>query len=201
MVASVECCDEMVKDELLRDLLPAVEVRSWLCLRARGTGGGTLFCGGASGVGPDSLDLCCVGAGRCWETSCELMCVGGAKLTGVGGSGLFTSELSRGCVTGEGAGSDAAKLSNDTVCGCLGMTSFPCRCFGAGGGFFFPFLTSDTSPMLSSSSDSGISYDVLGDSMCVSCGDSKVDCREMDEVSVLLLSNWRPPNALGGAAL
>jgi hypothetical protein len=126
MVASVECCDDIVKDELLRDLLPAVEFRNWLCLRARGKGGGTLFCGGGtSGVGIDSLDLCCSGAGRCWETSCELMCMGGAEMTGVGGSGLFTSELSRGWVTGEGAGSDAAKLSNDTVCGCLGMTSFP----------------------------------------------------------------------------
>ena len=108
-------------------------------------------------------------------------------MTGVGGSGLLTSELSLDRVTGEGAISDAEKLSKDTVCGCLGVTSLPWRCFGAGGGFFFPFFTSDTSPILSSSSDSAISYDVLGDSGCVSCGGSNNDCRDIDDVSVLLL--------------
>lgn len=86
---------------------------------------------------------------------------------GVGGSGLLKSELSRDRVMGEGAGCDAEKLSKDTVCGCLDETSLPWRCFGAGGGFFLPFFTSDTSPMLSSSSDSAISNDVLGDSACV----------------------------------
>jgi len=40
----IECCDEMVRFELLRDRLP-FEVRSWLCLRASGTGGGIFFCG------------------------------------------------------------------------------------------------------------------------------------------------------------
>lgn len=134
----------------------------------------------------DSLDLCCNDGGLC-DVSCELMCRGGGGTTGVGGSGLFVSELSLARVMGDGAGSVAAKLSNDTICGCLGVTSFPCRCFGAGGGFFFPFLTSDTSPMLSSSSDSAISYEVLGDSECVPCGVSNSDCRDIEEVSVLLL--------------
>jgi hypothetical protein len=126
----------------------------------------------------------------------------GDDTTGVGGNGLLTSELSLDFVMGDGAGFDAAKLSKDTVCGCLGMTSLPWRCFGAGGGFFFPFLTSDTSPMSSSSSDSAISYDVLGDSVDISCGCSKMDCRDMDDVSVLLLlSNCTPLGMLGRGAL
>lgn len=40
---SIDCWEDMVRDELLRDLFPAVEDRNWLCLRARGTGGGVLF--------------------------------------------------------------------------------------------------------------------------------------------------------------
>jgi hypothetical protein len=137
-------------------------------------------------MGIDSLDLCCNAGGLC-EVSCVLICKGGGDTTGVGGRGLFISELSLARVTGDDAGSVATKLSNDTICGCLGVTSFPCRCFGAGGGFFFPFRTSDTSPMLSTSSDSAISYDVLGDSGCVSWGGSNNDCRDVEEVSVLLL--------------
>jgi hypothetical protein len=115
------------------------------------------------------------------------MCCGWGDTTGVGGRGLLTSELSLGRVTGGTGGSEAEKLSKDTVCGCLAVTSLPWRCFGAGGGFFLPFLTSDTSPILSSSSDSAISNDVLGDSGCVCCDDSNNDCRDIDEVSVLLL--------------
>jgi hypothetical protein len=88
---------------------------------------------------------------------------------------------------GRGAGSDTEKLSNDTVCGCLAVTSLPWRCFGAGGGFFLPFFTSETRPMLSSSSDSAMSRDVLGDSGCAWCAASSSDCRDIDEVSVLLL--------------
>jgi hypothetical protein len=106
---------------------------------------------------------------------------------------LFMSELSLERVTGEGAGSDAAKLSKDTTCGCRGVTSLPWRCLGAGGGFFLPFFTSDTSPMSSSPLDSAISYDVRGDSVCISIGCSNKDCRDIDDVSVLLLlSNWMP---------
>jgi hypothetical protein len=113
--------------------------------------------------------------------------------TGVGGSGLFVSELSVRPITGGGVGSVAAKLSNDTVCGCLCVTSFPCRCLGAGGGFFLPFITSETKPMLSSSSESTISTDVRGESAWVSCRGSNSDCRETEEVSVLLLvSNCAP---------
>jgi hypothetical protein len=81
----------------------------------------------------------------------------GEDATGVGGSGLLTSELSLGRVMAGGSISDAEKVSKDTVCGCLCVTSFPWRCLGAGGGFFLPFFTSETSPILSSSSDSAIS--------------------------------------------
>ena len=108
------------------------------------------------------------------------------------------SELSLGRVTGEGAGSDAAKPSKDTTCGWRCVTSLPWRCFGAGGGFFLPFFTSDTSPMSSSPLDSAISYDVRGESACVSGGGSNKDWRDIDEVSVLLLlSNWMPLGMLG----
>jgi hypothetical protein len=77
-------------------------------------------------------------------------------------------------VIGDGGGCDTEKLSNGTVCGCRGETSLP-------------FFTSDTSPMLSSSSDSAISKEVRGDSVWVWCGGSNSDCRDIDEVSVLLL--------------
>lgn len=163
--ASIECCDDIVRDELLLDRFPEVEVRSWLCLRARGTGGGIFFCGGGISAGtdislvPDGADVFSYGV-ICWV----LIWSGAEAMTGVGGRGLFTSELSLGRVIGEDAGSVAAKLSNDTTCGCLCATSLPCRCLGAGGGFFFPFFTSDTRPILSSPSDSAISYEVLGDS-------------------------------------
>jgi hypothetical protein len=89
--------------------------------------------------------------------SCVLICKDGGDVTGVGGSGLLTSELSLDCEMAGGGFPDAEKLSKGTVCGCLCVTSLPWRCFGAGGGFFLPFFTSETSPILSSSSDSAIS--------------------------------------------
>jgi hypothetical protein len=96
-------------------------------------------------------------------------------------------------MAGGGAGSVAEKVSNETVCGCLCVTNFPWRCLGAGGGFFLPFFTSDTNPMLSSSPESAMSTEVRGESVCISCGGSNNDCREIEEVSVLLLvSNCAP---------
>lgn len=146
----------------------------------------------------ESPNCVCIETGRCGVTSCVLICSGVGDTTGVGGSGLLTSEFSLDLAAGAGAGSEAEKLSKDTTWGCLGATSLPWRCFGAGGGFFLPFFTSDTRPMLSSSSDSAPSYDVLGDSGCVSCGCSNNDCRDTDDVSVLLLlSNWTPLGMLG----
>jgi hypothetical protein len=134
--------------------------------------------------------------------SCVLICKDGADTIGVGGSGLLMSESSVSRAMGSGGGSDAEKLSNETVCGCLCVTSLPCRCFGAGGGCFFPFLPSATSLVFSSSSDSAISYDVRGDSGCISCGGSDIDCRDIDDVSVLLLlSNWGALRGLGTAAI
>lgn len=124
--ASIECWDVMVREELLRDRLLVVEERSWLCLRARGTGGGARFCGfDTSGVSSESLECCFSGAGRCCEVSCELMCCCWGDATGVGGSGLLVSELSFGAATEGNTGSEAEKLSKDTVCGCLWVTSLP----------------------------------------------------------------------------
>lgn len=39
-----------MREELLRDLFPVVELRNWLCRLASGTGGGTFFCVGVSAV-------------------------------------------------------------------------------------------------------------------------------------------------------
>ena len=43
--------------------------------------------------------------------------------------------------------------------------------------------------MLLSSSSSAMSSEVRDDAACVSCGCSDIDCRDIDDVSVLLLSN------------
>jgi hypothetical protein len=99
----------------------------------------------------------------------------------------MTSEFFLDRATGGRGGWDAEKLSKDTVCGCLWDTGLLWRGFGAGGGFLLPFFTSDAAPMVSSSSDSAISNDVLGDSAWVWCEGSINDCRDIDEVSVLLL--------------
>ena len=176
--------------ELLLDRLLAVEARSWLCLRARGTGGGALFC--VEGVSDwpefpeEPLGLDSRGGRASSDVGSETISAGGERIDGVGGRGLFRSEsvLFRG--RGEEVASVAANSENDTVCGVLDVTSFPCRCFGAGGGFFFStFLTSVTSPTVSSSEEA-ISYDVRGVSTCVSETGS-IDCREIEDVSVLLL--------------
>lgn len=95
------------------------------------------------------------------------------------------SETFRGLVTGDVA-SVAAKLSNDTVCGCRGVTSLPWRCAGAGGGFLFDLDLSGVRPGDSSSSERAISYEVRGESMAGSCAGSRRDCRDIDDTSVLL---------------
>lgn len=100
---------------------------------------------------------------------------------------------------GEIVGSVAEKSEKDTICGVLDVTSLPWRCFGAGGGFLFSFLISLTRLALSSS-DPAISYDVRGDSGCGSCTGSNMDCREMDDVSVLLLSKTEALMGLGAVA-
>jgi hypothetical protein len=123
--------------------------------------------------------------------------VGGENTGGVGGRGLFRSEFCRPTVGGEEVGSIGEKSEKETVCGVLAVTSFPCRCFGVGGGFFFSFLTSPIRLALSSS-DAAMSYDVRG--VCGSCTGSDIDCRETDEVSVLLLLSKTGPEMLAAGA-
>jgi hypothetical protein len=112
-------------------------------------------------------------------------------------SGLFT-----GGVLGPGgccqpAGIDSLKSANDTVCGPFGPRGFPCLCFGGGGGpsasgrdMVGPINKTCSLSSSSSSSSSEIdcwSKDVLGDSGCNSCAGSNKDCRDTEDVSVLLL--------------
>lgn len=187
---SLECCDESVREELLLERFSADECRSWLCRRAKGTGGGARFCleferlSGSSRLssGGDAVlwdfpaaSRGCGGCGGCGDDS-----------TGVGGSGLLVSEMLRGLVTGDGAASVAAKLSKDTVCGCLGVTSLPWRWAGAGGGFLFDLVLSGAMTGTLSSSERAISYEVLGDSAGASCAGSSKDWRDIDDASVLL---------------
>lgn len=65
--------------------------------------------------------------------------------------------------------------------------NFPCLELG-GGGFFLPADEGGVSAMkpLPSSSGSDISCDVRGDSGNGSCTASNIDCRDIDDVSVLL---------------
>jgi hypothetical protein len=118
-----------------------------------------------------------------------MICAGAdVAMGGVGGSGLFRSELVLFGSNSSGVASAAEKSSKDTVCGVLSFTSFPWRCLGAGGGFFFSFLgTSARIRPTCSSSDAAMSYDVRGDSGRGSCAVSNIDWRDMEEVSVLLL--------------
>jgi len=102
------------------------------------------------------------------EVSCEAICAGGDETCGVGGRGLFRSELALSRERGEDAGlveKEGENSENDTVCGVLAVTNLPCLCLG-GGGFCFGFLGSLTKWTRSSSSETGISYDVRGDSVC-----------------------------------
>lgn len=100
-----------MREELLLDRVSVEECRSWLCRRARGTGGGILFClefdrlSGSSGLPVDG------------DIFSGAALAGGGDNTGVGGSGLLVSETFRGLITGDGAASFGAKLSKDTVWG------------------------------------------------------------------------------------
>lgn len=138
--ASTECCDDSVSEELLLDLFSTDECRSWLCLRARGTGGGALFCCREFVRLSDSPSPSA--GGDVLLVSEVSICSGWDDRTGVGGSGLFVSDVVRGLATGDGAASVAAKLSKDTVCGCRGVTILPWRCAGAGGGFLLDLVLS-----------------------------------------------------------
>ena len=67
------------------------------------------------------------------------------------------------------------------------LINLPCRELG-GGGFFLPGVedVKSVANTLLSSPGSDISCDVRGDSAWASCIASKIDCRDNDEVSVLL---------------
>jgi hypothetical protein len=120
--ASTECWEFIVRLELLRDLFPVVVVvvLSWLCRRARGTGGGARFCRAEPSDAVEDSLLRDGGIGGDWSdvVSCVLMWSGCGATLGVGGSGLFMSELSVRLIAG-GVDVAAAKLAKDTVCGCL----------------------------------------------------------------------------------
>lgn len=86
---------------------------------------------------------------------------------------------------------EAEKSSKDTVCGPFCENGFPCRCCG-GGGFsflrsFMPIKLECSSCSSSSSSDPVLSRDVRGDSETASCERPYMECRDVDEASVLLL--------------
>ena len=110
--------------ELLRDLLLAADERSWLCLRASGTGGGVFFWGvGVSErLRVSSVALFSDGMDSCSDVSWEAIW---DVTVGVGGSGLFRSELDRVLGAGEDIGCVAEKSEKDTVCGALLVTSLP----------------------------------------------------------------------------
>lgn len=92
------------------------------------------------------------------------------------------------------AGIDSLKSAKETVCGPLGPRAFPCLCLGGGGGPSASGLEvvgpiKDTCSLSSSSSSEMDcwSKDVLGDSMRKSWAGSNRDCRDTEDVSVLLL--------------
>lgn len=120
--ASRDCWDDRVSEELRLERLsaPAEEWRSWLCLRARGTGGGFFFAAELERLSGEKM-----GEGSAFSSvSAE---GGDVRMGGVGGSGLFVlvSDTFRGLVTGDARASFVLKLSNGTVCGCRGDTSLP----------------------------------------------------------------------------
>lgn len=88
---SIECWDDMVKDELLRDLVPIVVFRNCECLRASGTGGGTFFC--AAGAVSKWVDTSAfLLSGISYVLFGEIIRGDDEAVGGVGGSGLFVSE-------------------------------------------------------------------------------------------------------------
>jgi hypothetical protein len=82
-----------------------------------------------------------------------------------------------------GVGGDASGIAEGSSRNST-LISLPCREDG-GGGFFRPAVLPSVIPRRSSSG-SEISCEVRGDSGCASCIGSKIDCRDTDDVSVLL---------------
>jgi len=74
------------------------------------------------------------------------------------------------------------------------LISLPCLELG-GGGFFLDEVDDTWNSVVNprrSSSGSDTSCEVRGDSECASCTGSKIDCLDMEEVSVLLPPSPKP---------
>jgi hypothetical protein len=82
-------------------------------------GGGALFCLAEPSDGVDGSLLLEGGIGGDCTGVISCVLIWSGATTGVGGSGLFMSELSVRLMLGGGVDVVAAKLSNDTVWGCL----------------------------------------------------------------------------------
>jgi hypothetical protein len=114
---------------------------------------------------------------------------------GAGGSGLFTSVADRVVPSEKLSVERGAELSNAGVDALQfsfpssSRMSFPCRELGGGGFFLSDSDAAFTTDILRrSSSGSDTSCDVLGDSGIFSCIFSKIDCLDVEDVSVLVPS-------------
>lgn len=172
-----------------------------LCRRVRGGVGGRCFLGCVGGDGSR-----CVGERGSVSVREGPRGMKGSGSSGGGGRGLFMSrsvkvDFGDGRGYREKAGSDGLGTTGlegaaFEELGGLFLISFPCLAFG-GGGFFFASDPSPTS-LARSSSDIDISWDVRGVSGCTVGKGSKIDCRDTDAVSVLLLLSLMPPGWEGG---
>ena len=160
----------------------------WLCRLASGGAGGVLRRKEAEGEGGSG-----VFPAASLSNMLSLSSESWLSRAGAGGRGLLRSVCERWAgdelknwlellelgVGGDANGNEEGSSRSST------FMSFPCREEG-GGGFLFPaVLTSAVRPRRSSSG-SEISCEVRGDSACASCIGSKIDCRDNDDVSVLL---------------
>ena len=166
---------------------------SWLCRRASGGAGGVFFRidaegDGGSGVLPaDSL------------SNTDSLSDSWLDRVGAGGKGLLRSVKERGLelrYTGEviepGVGGDCTLMVAGSSRSST-FINFPCLELGGGGFFLTANMEVKSVPTtFRSSSGSDISCDVRGDSGCVSWIASKIDCRETDDVSVLLPPSPNP---------
>lgn len=168
-----------------------------LCLRARGGGGALRFCGGAASAFTPCLSAVSPASGTKGREGSGLSTLIGD----LGDVGLGTSDDAVVLdVVNESAGS-----SKDTICGPFGFTSFPWRGLGAGGlGLPDPGVGVPTS-CCRSSSIGDPSYEVLGDSCEGPATGSKIDCRDIEDASVLLFESpmlgrlWKLTGGAAGA--
>jgi hypothetical protein len=164
---------------------------SWLCRRASGGAGGVLRRREADGEGGSG-----VFPAASLSNILSLSSDSWLARAGAGGRGLLRSvcercaglelknwlELEEPGVVGDAKATEEGSSRNST------FMSLPCREEG-GGGFFLPAVLASARR---SSSGSEISWDVRGDSACASCTGSNIDCRDKDDVSVLLPPSPNP---------